>query len=117
MLPKHFENRVQKREQESPFLCKETCIISLNCIKKYFSAGFIIFKGVGKGSMCFFQFGIKIMCYFNGWSVMLYSTRQLVRGGAICPLKKTLKDLCDRRKIAVGLEVVNSSTKMQFYVN
>ena len=49
---------------------------------------------------------------------MLLSTRRIARGGAICPTpKKTHTDFyAVGVKIEGGLEVVNSSTKMQFQV-
>ena len=55
--------------------------------------------------------------FLTGSRVVLFSTRRIVRGGAIWPPKKTHKDMCDRCKNCRGLEVVNSSTKMQFQVN
>ena len=36
---------------------------------------------------------------FDGWCVMLFSTRRIVRGGAIWPPpKKTHKNMCDKCK-------------------
>ena len=61
---------------------------------------------------------LSIFTYINGSRVMRFSTRRIVRGEAICPpLRKPTRTYAIGVKITGGLEVVNSSTKMQFQVN
>ena len=54
--------------------------------------------------MCLRYYSPKICSFVIGSRAMLFSTRRIARGGAICPLpKKTHKDLCDMCKNRRGV--------------
>ena len=73
---------------------------------------------VKKAKFCELRAKLGHLRSINGSRVMLFSTRRIARGGAICPpLRKPTRTCATGVKIAGVLEVVNLSTKMQFQVD